>query len=342
MIRWFRTALGAKVLSAVSVGLLLLGLATMVGCQGVSSSKPAETGVASGQLAPNPTSVSFGTVQVGSNQQLSETVTNNGGSSVTISRAGIIGPGFTLSGISTPMTLAVGQSVNFSVAFAPQSAANDNGSVTIASNSSNPMLTIALSGTGTSGTAQLTATPAILSAGNVFVGTSGTVSGSLKANGENVTVIAADTNNSRFTIGGLSLPVVIPAGQSAPFTVTFSPQIAGADSANLTFTSDAQPSTTMESASGTGTPAPTHTASLSWNASTAPNISGYNIYRAVYTNSCGSYSKVNGAISDVDTEYTDYSVTDGTNYCYATTAVNSSNEESGYSNIVSDVQIPPP
>jgi hypothetical protein len=36
----------------------------------------------------------------------------------------------------------------------------------------------------------------------------------------------------------------------------------------------------------------------------------------------------------------DASVADGMNYCYATTAVNSSNEESGFSNIVADVQIP--
>jgi hypothetical protein len=51
---------------------------------------------------------------------------------------------------------------------------------------------------------------------------------------------------------------------------------------------------------------------------------------------------MNGSTLDTLTTYTDSSVTDGTNYCYATTAVNSSNEESGYSNIVSDVQIPPP
>ncbi|MGA8212338.1 MAG: hypothetical protein WB799_02010 [Candidatus Sulfotelmatobacter sp.] len=199
-----------------------------------------------------------------------------------------------------------------------------------------------LSGTGGAVAAQLTVTPTTLSAGNVFIGSSGTVSGSLNASGKNVTVSAVDTNNSRFTIGGLSLPVTIPAGQSTPFTVTFSPQIAGGDRATLTFTSDAQPSTTTESASGTGTPAPTPTLSLSWDASTGPNISGYNIYRATYANSCGSFSKVNGAILDVATEYNDSSVTYGTNYCYATTAVNSSNEESGYSNIVSDVQIPPP
>jgi len=42
------------------------------------------------------------------------------------------------------------------------------------------------------------------------------------------------------------------------------------------------------------------------------------------------------------TLYTDSTVVDGTSYCYATTAVNSTNEESGYSNIVSNVQIPAP
>jgi hypothetical protein len=42
------------------------------------------------------------------------------------------------------------------------------------------------------------------------------------------------------------------------------------------------------------------------------------------------------------TVYTDSNVTDGNAYCYAATAVNTSSEESGYSNIVSDVQIPPP
>jgi hypothetical protein len=81
---------------------------------------------------------------------------------------------------------------------------------------------------------------------------------------------------------------------------------------------------------------------LSWSASTSPGISGYNIYRAIYLSSCGSYSKMNGSTLITLTTYSDSSVTDGTNYCYATTAVNSSSEESGYSNIVSDVQIPPP
>ncbi len=300
------------------------------------------TGVALAALGSSPTSLAFGSVQVGNNQALAETVSNTGGSSLTLSQVGISGTGFTLSGITTPVTLTPGQSASFSVSFTPQSASSASGSLTITSNASNPMLTIPVSGTGTAAAGQLTANPSTLALGSVVVGTSGTASGSLNAIAANVTVTAASTNNSQFTVGGLALPITIPAGQSAPFTVTFSPPVAGAASATLTFTSNAQPATATETLTGTGTPAPAHTVSLSWSASSSSDISGYNIYRAVYTSSCGSYSKINGSTLDTVTTYSDSSVTDGANYCYATTAVNSSNEESGYSNVVSDVQIPSP
>jgi len=176
--------------------------------------------------------------------------------------------------------------------------------------------------------------------GSVVDGTSGTATGTLSATGANVTVTAASSSNSRFAISGLSLPAIIPAGQSVAFTVTYSPLVAGADSSNLSFTSNAQVATTTDTATGTGTPAPVHTVSLTWNASTSSNISGYNIYRAVYVSACGAFTKLNGTTLDTTTSYTDSVVTNGTNYCYATTAVDSTNAESGYSNIVSDVQIP--
>ena len=297
------------------------------------------TGISPGALASNPTSLSFGSVQVANQQTLSEKVTNIGGSSVTISQVGISGTGFSLSGITAPVTLTAGQSASFNVTFAPQSAGSVSGNVTITSTASNPTLTIPLSGTGTAAVGQLAVTPTTLGLGSVVVGTSGTASGNLTASGASVTVTGASTNNSVFSVGGLSLPVTIPAGQSVPFTVTFSPQTTGAATATLTFSSNAQPSTTSETLSGTGTPAPTHTVNLSWNASTSSNISGYNVYRAVYVSSCGSFSKINSTLN-TGTLYTDSAVTDGTSYCYATTAVNSSNEESGYSNIASNVQIP--
>ncbi len=300
------------------------------------------TGVTQGAVGANPTSLDFGTVTVGSKQVLSETLTNTGGSTLTVSQVGVSGTGFTVSGISTPATLTAGQSATFSVTFAPLTAGSASGSVTVTSTGSNPSLTIPLSGSGTATVGQLTASPTPIAVGSVVAGTSGSATGTLTASGANVTVTGATSNNSRFVISGFSQSVTILAGQSASFTVTFSPLVAGADTATLTFTSNAQPSTTTDTATGTGTAAPVHSVNLSWNASTSSGISGYNIYRAVYTTSCGSYSKINGATLETLTNYTDSSVVDGTNYCYATTAVNSSNEESGYSNIVSDVQIPPP
>jgi len=299
------------------------------------------TGVAVGALGSNPTSLSFSSVTVGSKQTLSETVTNTGGSSVTISNVAISGTGFSLSGITAPVALAAGQAATFSVSFAPPSAGSVSGSITITSNASNPTLTIPLSATGVVAVGTLAVAPTTLNAGSAVVGTSGTASGSLTASGASVTVTAASTNNSVFSVGGLSLPVTISAGQSVPFTVTFSPKTTGAVSATLTFTSNAQSSTTTESLTGTGLAAPTHTVNLSWNASTSSNIAGYNVYRAPFTTSCGSYGKVNSVL-DTGTLYSDSSVVDGASYCYATTAVNTSNEESGYSNIVSNLQIPPP
>ena len=245
-----------------------------------------------------------------------------------------------VSGITTPLTLNGGQSAMFTIKFAPTAAGVISGNLTVTSTATNPTLTIPVSGSGIAVTVgQLSVSPTTLALGSVMVGSSGTATGTLTASGATVTVTATSTNNSVFTIGGFSLPHTITAGQSANFTITFSPLTSGAVSASLTFTSNAQPSTTNETLTGTGTPAPTHSVALSWNASTSQNISGYNIYRAGYTTSCGSFSKIN-AVVDTSTLYTDSSVTNGSVYCYATTAVDTSNVESGYSNVVSNVQIP--
>ena len=195
------------------------------------------------------------------------------------------------------------------------------------------------SGGSGSGSAQLGVSPATLAIGNVMDGASGTASGTLSASGATVTVTGANSSNSAFSVSGLSLPVTIDAGKSILFTVTFSPSATGGASGTLTFSSNAQPSTTAEALTGTGTAAPTHSVNLTWNASSSSNISGYNVYRAVYQTSCGSFSRINTALNTT-TLFTDSSVSDGDSYCYATTAVNTSSEESGYSNIVSPVQIP--
>jgi fibronectin type 3 domain-containing protein len=85
--------------------------------------------------------------------------------------------------------------------------------------------------------------------------------------------------------------------------------------------------------------ASSHSVYLSWNPSTSPDVAGYNVYRAVYTNSCGSFSKINSELT-LETTYADSAVANNASYCYTTTAVNAKKEESGFSEIIPNVQIP--
>ncbi len=73
-----------------------------------------------------------------------------------------------------------------------------------------------------------------------------------------------------------------------------------------------------------------HKVSLAWRASTSSGVDGYYVYRA--TTSGGSLTRLSGKLSE--TNYVDASVQAGQTYYYATTAVNSANGESGYSNEV--------
>ena len=296
-------------------------------------------GLAPGSLAPSPSSLSFGSVQVGNNQQLSETLTNSGGVNVNISQASVGGTGFTMSGLNPPLTLTPGEHYTFTVTFTPPSPGSDSGSVSIVSNASNPNLSIPLSGTGTpvpEGT--LAVSPTTLNFGNVVVGTNSQLTGTLTASSESVTVSSDILNGSAYALSGISFPVTIPAGQHVQFTITFTPAGTGSASGSVSFTSNASNSPTVETFTGVGTPPPQHSVNLSWTASTSQNISGYNIYRGI--KSGGPYSKINPVLN-ASTVYTDTTVADGQTYYYVATAVNSSNEESAYSNQTTAV-IPPP
>jgi len=298
------------------------------------------TAVPLGLLTATPTTLGFGNVAVGNSSSLSSSITNVGGTGVLISQIGVTGSGFSVNGITTPITLAPSQSATLTVTFAPHSTGYVSGSVTITSNAANPSVTLHLSGTAYP-PGILTANPASIGFGNVVVGSSGTASGTLTATVASVTVNSVVTSNSVFSIGGLSLPISLSAGQSMPFTITFSPLVTGTVNATLSITSNAQTTVITVPLTGSGTTPSTHNVNLAWEPGTSPNVVGYNVYRAIYSNNCGTLTKIN-TLLNVGTLYTDSTVTDGMSYCYAATAVDSSNIESGYSNIVSNLQIPVP
>src|SRR5208282_3537645 len=293
------------------------------------------TGSTPGQLTASPSNLNFANVQVGNSTSLSETLTNTGGSSVTITQVSSSAAAFSISGLSLPVTLTANKSVTFTATFAPTSTGAASGNLSVASNASNPTLTIALSGIGTAA-GTLAVSPTSLSFGNVTVQSSSALNGSLTASGASVTVASASLNNNEFVLSGISLPTTIPAGQSAPFTVTFTPQTPGATSASLSFSSNASNSPAVQTMTGTGTAATQHIVDLSWTASA--DAVGYNIYRS--TTSGGVYTMINTSL-DGTTAYTDSTVISGQTYYYVATAVNASSEESGYSKATQAV-IPTP
>lgn len=282
------------------------------------------TGVASEALIAAPSSLSFGQVPIGDSSALTVVLTNDRTWKETLKAVQVVGSGFSLSGPSFPLTLDGGQSTSLNVTFKPQVAGTTGGSIFI----SGPDLNIPLAGTGTM-VGQLTLTPTTLSFGNVNVGTTTTQASTLSATGGSVTVSSVTSNNSQFSVSGVSFPLTIGAGQNVTFDSVFSPTQIGASSGKLTFASNASDPQVSESVNGTGV-TPQYSVNLSWNASTSSSVVGYNIYRGTAAN---SYAKINSTL-DPNTTYTDSTVTSGVTYYYAATAVNSSGQESGYSSSI--------
>jgi hypothetical protein len=282
-----------------------------------------------GYLKANPSSISFGTVRVGYQKSASITVTNNVSHEVEISHVYVWGTGFSLSGLTAPLYLKPGQSYTFSGTFRPKSASSVKGMIAIASNAPNRNIPIALWGTGGSA-GKLSLGASTLNFGNVTVGTSKSVGGSLAASGTSVTVSSATTSSSEFTVTGLRFPFTIPAGQRVSFSARFTPQSSGTASGRISFKSNAANSPTTENVTGSGISGSQHRVTLTWKAS-GSLVVGYNIYRS--GTSGGPYGRINSVLQP-STSYVDASVQSGRTYYYVTTAVISGGKESGFSNQV--------
>lgn len=320
----------------LSLILLLLAVSAMAGCQMYSGSSQSPTNTATGTLVANPSSINFGSVQVNSMQTHTETLTNTGGATVNISAAAVSGAVFGTTQLSVPTALAAGQSLTFDVTFTPSASGAVSGSLVLTSNSSVPSLSVALAGTGSSA-GQLSVSPSTVNFGNVIVGVTQKQTVTLAASGASVTVSSAASSNPEFGLTGLSLPLTLAAGQNTSLTVTFTPQASGVASGTITFASNASNTSMAEALSGTGTAAPQHSVSLSWTASTS-TVVGYNVYRG--TQSGGPYVGLNSA-PNAGTTYTDGTVQAGATYYYVVNAVDSSGNESAYSN-QAQVVIPAP
>ena len=167
---------------------------------------------------------------------------------------------------------------------------------------------------------------ASLDFGSVNVGSNKalTISMSNKG-GSSLTVTQFSMNSTAFSISGVTLPLTLNAGQTTTGTITFTPSAAGAANATVNAIINSSSAASLGlTGTGTTTPPPpgNHSVSLSWLASTSPNIVAYNVYRA--TVSTGPFTRVGNVAG---TTFTDSNVQTGS-YFYEVTAVDNTNTES--------------
>jgi hypothetical protein len=278
-------------------------------------------------ITASSSNLAFGNIQLGNSLTQFETLTNTGDLTVTISQATVTGPGFGVRGLSLPVSLSKGQSVTFRVLCTPSASGSMTGAIAVVSNAATPTLAIALSGTGVPA-GQLTSSASALNFGSVAVGTSKSVTATLTATGSSVTISSANSTSAEFSLTGLSLPTTIAAGQSVALTVTFKPQSTGTASGTISLASNTANTLVVETLTGSGTAASSHTVSLRWTPSTSAVV-GYNVYRG--STPSGPYAKINPVLN-ASTNYVDGSVQGGTTYYYVSTAISASGAESKYSN----------
>jgi hypothetical protein len=223
-------------------------------------------------LGANPTTLAFGSVNLGSSGSSSVTLTNNGNSNLTLSSVAVSGTGFSASGVSANTTLSPNQSVTLTVTFAPSAAGSASGSVAVASNASNSPATIALSGTG----AAVSPTVAITSPTN-----GATVSGTITLSG---------TASDPLGVNSVAVQVDAGAFSAASGTTSWSFTL------DTTSLSNAAHTLTARATDSSGT---TGTTSLSINVSngsTGPIVNVLN-YGATGNGSTDDTAAINSAIA---------------------------------------------
>lgn len=216
-----------------------------VSLAGTGSSSPV------GKLVANPSSLTFLSVAVGTNSSQSFTLTNSGTASVTISNIAAAGPGFSVSGVSLPVTLGPSENAILSAKFTPRAAGAANGSITVTSNAPGSPLTISLGGTGA--LSGLSVSPPSFNFGSVVDGQTKSQNFTLTNTGNaTLTVTQISVAGAGYSASGLNTPTAIAAGKTATFSMLFAPSSAGSLSGSVSIASDAPGSPSVAALSGTG------------------------------------------------------------------------------------------
>lgn len=219
------------------------------------------SGTGTGSVTITPSSLSFGSIAVGSKSSAQTiTISNTTSSSVTLSATSFSGtdPGdFSVSSTTCGTSLVASSSCTASVIFSPAATGSRSATFNITENST--ALSTSLSGTGSaSATGNVSVSPTSVTWGSVAVGnTSGAKSVTLTNTGSSAVSISSiaftGTNAGDFSIGTNSCGSSLGASSTCTISMYFKPTASGTRTATLTFTDNDASSPQRIAVSGTGT-----------------------------------------------------------------------------------------
>ena len=246
-------------LRALPVLFLVTPTLLLIGCAGLVSSS--ETKPQSSQqpaIQVTPSSFNFGNLVVGKKISQTATVANTGNTTINVTAAALSSAQFSVSGLTMPLSLPVGQSSTFQVWFDPSAPGSDTGTLAIQTDNGVSSGQVALTGAATALPQQISVSSTSLNLGDATVGT--TAKGTLtlsNTGGANLIISLLSVSVGPFGVSGITTPSTIVPGGSATMNVSFSPASAGSDSGSITITSnDPNSPTTTITLAGTGTSGP--------------------------------------------------------------------------------------
>lgn len=274
-------------------------------------------------------SINFTNTVVGVSSSQALIINNPGTATLSITQINETGSVFSIPGLSLPLNVSAGRQASITVGFLPTSAGAFSGNLSIVSNAGTSPTSIGLSGSGVAATLTLGISPASLSFGSVTTATLSAAQNVVVTNTGNSNVLISQVNLSGagYIMTGGSAVTLAP-GQKMTLTVQFGPNAVGTVNGSVSIVSNAPGSPATVLLTGTGIAPVSHIAALTWSPSTS-SIAGYNVYRGTVAG--GPYTKINLALVGT-LNYSDSTVQSGIVYHYVTTSVDSSGNESVFSN----------
>jgi hypothetical protein len=247
-----RPASVRKVFDSVVLSTALLCTGILGGCAGLVNGTKTTTGQAAFQV--NPTTVNFGKVGVGKQTTQTIAVSNTGSTAVSITQATISNSQFSLTGATLPMSVATGQSGNFTVAVTPSATGTLSGTLTVQGNGGAAPAVVNLSATAVAAAPQISLSSTSIQFGTVGIGSTGNMNLSISNTGSaDLTISLVSLTGAEFSVSGITTPKTIAAGQSAAVGLSFQPKVGGETAATLSITSnDPANPTTRVALVGTG------------------------------------------------------------------------------------------